>query len=149
MWYYLYRAIDSDGNTIDWMLSKDRSEEAAEKFFRQVLENDHCEQPRVVSVDKHASYPPAFNTMKTEELISSEAKLRLIKYLNNIIEQDHRFLKRRIRYSLWLQHFETAEATILGYESMHMLRKGQVKGVGRNDIVSQKIFIDRMFGVAA
>ena len=76
--------------------------------------------------------------MQTEGLISEEAKLRPIKYLNNIVEQDHRFSKRRIRYSQWLQNFETADSTISGYESMHMLRKGQVEAVGGNNIVSQK-----------
>ena len=54
-----------------------------------------------------------------------------------------------IRYSQWLQTFRTAEATITGYETMHMIRKGQVKGVGRKDALAQKMFIDRLFGIAA
>jgi transposase-like protein len=148
-WHYLYRAIDSEGNTLDWMLSKTRSEEAAEKFFRQVLSNDHCSDPRVISVDKNPSYPPAFKTIKDEGLISEKSELRQIKYLNNVIEQDHRFSKRRIRYSQWLQTFETAEATISGYESIHLIRKGQIKGVERGDFISQKNFIENLFGIAA
>ena len=148
-WHYLYRAVDSKGNTLDWMLSETRNKEAAEKFFRQVLINDHCSSPRVMDVDKNAAYPPAFKVIKDEELVSGACELRQIKYLNNIIEQDHRFSKRRIWYSQWLQTFETAQATISGYESMHMIRKGQVEGIGKKDFVSQKIFIDKLFGITA
>jgi IS6 family transposase len=148
-WHYLYRAIDSEGNTLDWMLSENRNEQAAEKFFRQVISNEHCLSPRVIGVDKNSSYPPAFKSIKDEGLISETSELRQIKYLNNIIEQDHRFSKRRIRYSQWLQTFETAEATIAGYESIHLIRKGQIKGVERGDFVYQKKFIENLFGIAA
>jgi len=148
-WHYLYRAVDSEGNTLDWMLSKERNQEAAEKFFKQVLSNDHCTSPRVMNVDKNAAYPPAFKIIKDNKLIPEETELRQVKYLNNVIEQDHRFSKRRIMYSQWLQTFETAEATISGYESMHMIRKGQVKDVGIKDIVAQKKFIDTLFEIAA
>ena len=149
VWHYLYRAIDSDGNTLDWMLSETRNKKAAEKFFKQVLSNDHCSSPRVIGVDKNAAYPLAFKVVKDEKLIPEGCELRQIKYLNNIIEQDHRFSKRRIWYSQWLQTFKTAEATIAGYESMHMIRKGQVEGIGRKDALSQKMFIEELFGIAA
>jgi len=149
IWYYLYRAVDSEGNTLDWMLSKKRNQEAAEIFFKQVLSNDHCSSPRVMSVDKNAAYPSAFKTIKDNGLIPEETKFRQVKYLNNIIEQDHRFSKRRIMYSQWLQTFKTAQATISGYESIHMIRKGQINGVERKDIVAQKKFIDDLFGIAA
>ena len=148
-WHYLYRAVDSDGNTLDWMLSETRSAEAAEKFFRQVLCNDHASSPRIISVDKNPSYPPAFKSIKDEGIIPETSELRQVKYLNNVIEQDHRFSKRRIRYSLWLQTLETAQATISGYESMHIIRKGQIKGVERGDFISQKKFIENLFGIAA
>lgn len=148
-WHYLYRAIDSEGNTLDWMLSTSRNEKAAEKFFRQLLSNDHCLTPRVISVDKHASYPATFETLKSQGLIPKETELRRVKYLNNIIEQDHRFCKRRIKHSQWLQTFETAEATLAGYESMRMIQKGQVRSVGRKDILAQIKFIDCLFGIAA
>ena len=148
-WNYLYRAVDSEGNTLDWMLSKKRNKEAAEEFFKQTLANDHCTSPRVAGVDKNAAYPPAFEAIKKSELISKEADLRQVKYLNNIIEQDHRFSKKRICYSQWLQTFETAQATISGYESMHMIRKSQVKDVGGKDFLVQKKFIEKLFGLAA
>lgn len=148
-WHYLYRAVDSEGNTLDWMLSETRDKSAVEKFFRQTLSNTHCSIPRVIGVDKNAAYPPAFEAIKNEGLVPAETELRQIKYLNNIVEQDHRFSKRRIVYSQWLQRFETAEATIMGYESMHMIRKGQIEGIGRKDALAQKIFIEELFGIAA
>lgn len=138
VWHYLYRAIDSDGNALDWMLSETRNKKAAEKFFKQVLSNGHCSSPRVVGVDKNAAYPPAFESVKDGGLISKGCELRRIKYLNNIMEQDHRFSKRRIWYSQWLQTFKTAEVTISGYESMHMIRKGQIEGIERKDALAQK-----------
>lgn len=148
-WHYLYRAVDSQGSTLDWMFSENRNKEAAEKFFKQTLANDHCTPPRVVGVDKNAAYPPAFEAIKKSGSIPEAAELRQVKYLNNVIEQDHRFSKRRIRYSQWLQTFETAKATISGYESMHMIRKNQVKGIGGKGFLIQKKFIEELFGVAA
>jgi transposase, IS6 family len=148
-WHYLYRAIDSEGNTLDWMLSATRNQEAAEKFLRQVVSNEHSAAPRIISVDKHASYPPAFKALQTEGLIPEVTELRQIKYLNNIIEQDHRFTKKRIRYSQWLQTVKTAEATISGYESIHLIRKGQIPGVARKDFIAQKKFIEDLFDLAA
>ena len=68
---------------------------------------------------------------------------------NNILEADHRFVKRRIKYCLWFQEFHSAQRTIAGYESMHMIRKGQIRHVGKNDPVSQKRFVQNIFGVAA
>lgn len=146
VWHYLYRAVDSDGNTLDWMLSKTRNKKAAEKFFKQVLSNDHCTSPRVINVDKHEAYPPAFKAIKDKGLVSGEYELRQIKYLNH---QDHRFLKRRIWYSQWLQTFQTAETTISGYESMHVIHKGQIEGVGKKDALAQKMFTERLFLIAA
>ena len=65
--HYLYRAVDSKGNTLDWMLSEIQNKEAVEKFFRQVLTNDHCFSPRVMNVDKNAAYPPAFKVINIIE----------------------------------------------------------------------------------
>ncbi|MEM7175412.1 MAG: DDE-type integrase/transposase/recombinase [Chlamydiota bacterium] len=79
------------------MFSENRNKEAAEKFFKQTLANDHCTSPRVVGVDKNAAYPPAFEAIKKAGSIPEAAELRQVKYLNDVIEQDHRFSKRRIR----------------------------------------------------
>lgn len=76
------------------------------------MSNEHNTAPHVISVDKHTCYPPAFKALQTQGLIPEITELRQIKYLNNIIEQDHRFTKKRIRYSQWLQTIKTAEATI-------------------------------------
>ena len=75
--------------------------------------------------------------------------LRQTKYLNNIVEQDHRFIKRRVKPGLGFTAFRTAWRTLRGYESMHMIRKGQVRGVARGDVVARCRFIDRLFGIAA
>ena len=146
---YLYRAVDSEGNTLDWFLSETRDQEAATIFFKKIFGNAHCLQPRVVNVDKIAAYPPAFEACKQSEIFSQNTKLRQTKYLNNTIEQDHRFTKRRVAYSQWLQSFITAKATIAGYETMHMIRKGQVKDVGKEDVIIQIKFIEELFGIAA
>ena len=135
-WQYLYRAINSEGKTLDWMLSETRNEKAVIDFFRQVFSTHHSSPPRVIGVDKHAPYPSAFQAIKNEGLVPGACKLHPVKYLNNIIEQDHRFSKKRVRYSQWFQTSKTASATISGYESIHMIRKGQVEGVPSKDILA-------------
>ena len=131
------------------MLSETRDKSAVEKFFRQTLSNTHCSIPRVICVDKNAAYPPAFEAIKNEGLVLAKTELRQVKYLNNIVEQDYRFSKRRIVCSQWLQRFETAEATITGHESMDMIRKGQIEGIRRKDALAKKIFIEELFEIAA
>jgi IS6 family transposase len=69
--------------------------------------------------------------------------------LNNIVEQDHRFIKRLVRPGLGFQSFQTAWRTLRGYETMHMIRKGQVEGVGKGDIINQIKFIEKLFDLAA
>ena len=68
-WYYLYRAVDSTGATLDFMLSSTRDAEAAERFFRQVLQASHTRTPRVITVDKNAAYPPAFEALQRERIL--------------------------------------------------------------------------------
>ena len=131
------------------MLSKERNKEAAEEFFKETLDNDHVSPPRVIGVDKNAAYPPAFDSIKKAKLIPKNCELRQVKYLNNIIEQDHRSPKRKIRHSQWFQRFETAQATISRYESMYMIHKNQVEGIGSKDFLAQKKFIEEVFGIAA
>lgn len=99
-WKYLYRAVDSDGNTLDFMLSAKRDSKAAARFFRKVLKAQHTQAPRVINVDKNAAYPAAMDTLKEEETIAKETQLRQNKYLNNVIEQDHRNIKWIVRPKL-------------------------------------------------
>ena len=103
----------------------------------------------MITVDKNPAYPAAIEELKAEGTLSEECELRQCKYLNNILEQDHRFIKRRVSPGLGFYSFHTAQRTISGYEMMNMIRKGQVKGVGRGDIQGQVRFIESVFGVAA
>ena len=148
-WYYLYRAIDSTGATLDFMLSAMRDADAAERFFRQVLQASHTLTPRVITVDKNAAYPPAFEALQQEGMLPESCQLRQCKYLNNVIEQDHRFVKRRVNPGLGFGAFATAQRTIQGYEAMHMLHKGQLEGVTKGDVLAQNRVINQLFGVAA
>jgi len=148
-WKYLYRAVDSKGDTLDWMLSATRSKEAAKRFFKKMLGNKHCRSPRVLNVDKAKAFPPAFEESQRENVLPTTTTLRQQKYLNNIQEQDHRFTKRRVRHSQWFQSFHTAKWTIAGYETLHMIRKGQVKNLAAKDVLGQIKFINKLFGIAA
>ena len=109
------------------MLSPTRDADGAERFFRQVLQASHTLTPRVITVDKNAAYPPAFEALQREKTLPETCQLRQCKYLNNIIEQDHRFVKRRVNPGLGFGTFAMAKRTIQGYEAMHMLRKGQLE----------------------
>jgi transposase-like protein len=147
-WTYLYRAVDSRGQTIDFLLAAKRDAEAAKRFFRKALAQPHTVNPRTITVDKNAVYPKAAAEMKRDgELWRS--RLRQVKYLNNIVEQDHRNVKRVIRPGLGFGGFWTARRTLAGYEAMAMIRKGQVRNMGGNDIRAQATFIARLFDVAA
>ena len=95
-WSYLYRAVDSTGQTIDFMLSAKRDARAAKRFFRKMLKLPQHSSPRVINVDQNRAYPPAVEELKQEGALSVAAQLRQCKYLNNIVEQDHRFIKRRV-----------------------------------------------------
>lgn len=147
-WKYLYRAVDSEGKTLDFMLSARRNKEAAKRFFKKVLKARHNRQPRVINVDKNLAYPPAIEELKAEKVLDNKAKIRQIKYLNNLVEQDHRGVKRITNAALGYQSFHTAYRTIRGIEIMRMIYKGQVPGVSKNDVLAEKKFIDSLFGIA-
>ena len=90
VWMYLYRAVDSQGNTLEFLLSPTRDAEAAKRFFAKTLTAPHPTTPRVITVDKNAAYPKAFHELQAEGAIADSCDLRQIKYLNTIVEQDHR-----------------------------------------------------------
>ena len=148
-WKYLYRAVDSAGNTLDFMLSAKRDAKAAKRFLRKVLNASHTIAPRVITIDKNAAYPPAIETLKAGEALPETTETRQSKYLNNMVEQDHRFIKRRIKPGLGFGSFNSARRTVKGYEAMNMIRKGQIKGRGKGDVMGQISFINQLFGVAA
>ena len=147
-WYYLYRAIDKNGNTIDWMLSKYRNKQAAKRFFKKLLGNQHATLPRVINVDKNPAFPPALAELQEENIMPTTTTLRAIKYLNNSMENDHKFVKSKSRYRQWYQSFVTAKNTLDGMESMRLIQKGQIRHVGKN-VVKQMNFIQALFGIAA
>lgn len=148
-WHYLYRAVDSTGVTLDFMLSATRDAAAAEQFFRKVLDAGHTTLPRVITVDQNAAYPPAFEALKRDNTLPETSLLRQCKYSNNVVEQDHRFVKRRVNPGLGFGAFHTAQRTIQGYEAIHMLRKGQIDGIAKRDVPAQNRAINQMFGLAA
>ena len=146
---YLYRAVDSQGNTLDFLLTAKRDAKAAKRFFRKMLKAIHTSSPRVITVDKNPAYPKALKELKAAKKLPESVKLRQIKYLNNIVEQDHRAIKRLVKPGMGFGSFHTARRTISGYEIMNMMRKGQVIGVPRGAIKERLVFIHQIFGVTA
>jgi transposase, IS6 family len=146
-WTYLYRAVDSTGATIDFYLSPTRDLSAARAFFRKALAKPNCRRPRVINVDGNPSYPVVIDELKRDHTLGRRCRCRVVPYLNNIVEQDHRAIKRRINASLGFRSFAGAERTIQGYEAMHMIRKGQVRWLAKGDIAGQVHFIHVIFGL--
>ena len=124
-WVYLYRAVDSSGATIDFLLSAKRDAAAAERFLTKALGGENHPAPRVINTDKDAAYPPAIVQLKSEAALEENCCHRPVQYLNNVLEQDHRAIKRRVRASQHFRSFWGAWRTIAGYEAIHMIRKGQ------------------------
>ena len=147
-WAYLYRAVDSTGETIEFMLSPKRDLIAAKLFLRLALAGG-VSPPRVINVDGHPAYPSAVAELKQAGELGGRCRCRTSPYMNNIIEQDHRFIKKRITASLGFRSAEGACRTIEGYEAMHAIRKGQIRWVAKGDPVAQRQFIHSIFGVAA
>ena len=144
---YLYRAVDSDGSTIYFYVSEFRDKTAAKTFFKKALNANHNKQPRVITTDQYAATEFAIYEMQTDNVLSKETELRKIKYLNNIIEQDHRFIKRKVKPMLGFGSIKSAENTICGIEVMHMIRKGQVGKI--QCVLSEIQFINEIMGVIA
>jgi len=145
---YLYRAVDSQGSTLDFLLSAKRDAPAAERFLRKTLNAAHTQEPRVINVDKNAAYPPAVEQLKADEQLPKTTQLRQVKYLNNRVEQDHRFIKRLTKPGLGFGSFNTARRTLKGFEAMNMIRKGQVQGVAKGDVRASVELVSQLFGIA-
>lgn len=146
---YLYRSVDSAGNTLDFLLTAKRDAQAAKRFFRKTLKAVHTCSPRVITVDQNAAYPKAIDELKQKEELPKQVKLRQKKYLNNIVEQDHRSIKRLVKPGMGFGSFNTARRTIKGYEIMNMVRKGQIEKVERGAVQDRVKFMHQIFELAA
>ena len=145
---YLYRAVDSSGETIEFMRSPKRDLIAAKLFLRLAL--SACgPPPRVINVDGHPAYAGAMAGLQQTGELGRRCRCRSAPYLNNTIEQDHRFIKKRITARLGFRSAEGACRTIEGYEAIHSIRKGQVRWVAKGDAIAQRQFIHSILGVAA
>ena len=149
MFGLLYRAVDSDGATIDFLLSAKRDAAAAERFLTKALGGENHPTPRIINTDKHAAYPPAIVELKADSALEENCTHRPVQYLNNVLEQDHRAIKRRINASQHFRSFWGAWRTIAGYETVLMIRKGQAcwSAMGTGSGLLHR-FIVSMFGIA-
>ena len=121
-WVYLYRAVDSLGNTIEFLLRKHRDAAAAKAFFCKAFKyNGHREK---VTIDKSGSNISALKAANKELAEDKQIELRQVKYLNNIVEQDHRFIKKRTKPMLGFKSFRSAKITITGIENIRIIQKG-------------------------
>jgi IS6 family transposase len=109
---YLYRAVDQQGQTIEFMLSAKRDVSAAKRFTKSMMRADQGRLPFSISVDKNAAYADAFTSSQEENVLPQDCTLRRVKYVNNVIEQDHRFIKKKVRASQCFKRFHTAERTL-------------------------------------
>ncbi len=121
-WCYLYRAVDSEGYTIDFLLTKRRQRVNAHAFLSTAIENNGT--PELINIDKSGSNKSAIQLYNKVSFTNIE--IRQCKYLNNIVEQDHRFIKWRIHQGLGFKEFESAKRTISGIEIVHMIKKNQL-----------------------
>src|SRR5512144_850946 len=121
-WKYLYRAVDRDGQTIDFLLTPHRDKKAARRFFKRAVRQHGL--PDTVTIDKSGANTAAIESLQEET--GQAIEIRQSKYLNNLVEQDHRAVKRIVRSMLGFKAFHSARATLQGIELMHMIKKGQM-----------------------
>ena len=122
-WKYLYRAVDSTGQTIDFLLTAKRHASAALRFFRKAIR--HHGEPEVVTIDKSGANAAALALHNADKPDEAMIAIRQSKYLNNLVEQNHRNIKRRVRPMLGFKSFRRAQTILARIELIHMLRKGQ------------------------
>lgn len=125
-WKYLYRAVDKEGNTVDFLLRAHRDKAAARRYFEKAIANNG--EPETITVDKSGANLAALEALNVSR--ETPIKVRQNKYLNNIIEQDHRAIKRIIKPMMGFKSFRCARIILSGIEVMHMIRKGQMQNDG-------------------
>ena len=124
VWVYLYRAVDSLGNTIKFLLRKHRDATAAKALFRKAFKHNHS--PNNIAIDKSGSNISALKAANKELTQDNLIEVTQVKYLNNIIEQDHRFIKKRTKPRLGFKSFRSAKITITDIENIRIIQKGQL-----------------------
>ena len=125
-WKYLYRAVDEAGNSVDFLLRAHRDKAAARRYFEKAIDRNGA--PGTVTMDKSGANLAALQAINAER--ETPVKVRQVRYLNNIVEQDHRAIKRRVRPMLGFKDFRCARIILSGIETMHMISKGQMKDGG-------------------
>jgi len=126
---YLYRAVDKFRNTVDFLLTKRRMKGSAQKFLNKAIGNNS--KPRVINIDKSGANKSGIRSINRELLTVKIIKIRQCKYLNNIVEQDHRNIKRRISIDTGFKEFDSAQRTLAGIEVVNIIRKGQIADSGK------------------
>jgi len=129
-WVYLYRAVDKYGETIDFFLRARRYGQAAKSFFRKAFKTHGT--PEKVAVDKSGSNKCALDHFNKDLEKEDQYEIRQVKYLNNIVEQDHRFIKKRTKPTLGFKNFHSAKSTLTAIENVRMIQKGQIIGQTAN-----------------
>jgi putative transposase len=136
-WYYLYRAVDQTGQTIDFLLTKHRDERAATRFLTKAIRPHGV--PEKITIDGSEANAAAIRSYNQEH--GTAIVLRQVKYLNNLVEQDHRAVKRVTRPMLGFKSFNAARHTLVGIALMHMLRKGQMDdGIGQGLTAAEQFY---------
>ena len=136
-WHYLYRAVDKSGQTIDFLLTEQRDEQAAKRFLTQAIRRHGV--PEKITIDGSEANAVAIRNYNAEH--GTAIIIRQVKYLNNIIKQEHRGVKRITRPMLGFKSFDAAQSTLVGIELMHMLRKRQLEeGVEQDLTVAEQFY---------
>jgi transposase-like protein len=138
-WKYLYRAVDKAGDTVDFLLRARRDKEAARRYFEKAIDQNGA--PDTVTIDKSGANLAGLHAVNAER--ETPIKIRQVKYLNNIVEQDHRAIKRRTRPMLGFKTFRCARILLGGIEVMHMIAKGQMidGAVPKRSVAEQFYFL--------
>jgi putative transposase len=135
-WKYLYRAVDRDGSTVDFLLRARRDKVAARRYFEKAI--DWNGEPEVITVDKSGANLAALEAINAER--QTPIRIRQNKYLNNVVEQDHRAIKSIIRPMMGFKNFRCARIILSGIEIMHMIRKGQLDDDGSARTVADRFY---------
>lgn len=139
-WKYLYRAVDKEGKTVDFLLTAKRDKAAAQRFFEKAMKANGV--PEKVTMDKSSANKAAMDEINARG--ETPIIVRQVKYLNNIVEQNHRAIKRVTKPMLNFKSFQAAKSVLAGIELMHMIRKGQLMMEGCNEMS----FADQFYALA-